>query len=52
MRTRRSGLTWMMETATNGLWLISFGVGAEVTVSEFREFLQQKLPAYMIPSFS
>ncbi len=26
-------------------------VGAQVTVSEFREFLQQKLPAYMIPSF-
>src|SRR5207245_10440070 len=26
-------------------------VGAEVTVSEFRVFLQQKLPAYMIPSF-
>ena len=26
-------------------------VGAEVAVSGFREFLQQKLPAYMIPSF-
>jgi aspartate racemase len=45
-------LTW--DDANRDRRLVAYFVretGAKASVSEFREFLQQKLPSYMIPSF-